>query len=171
MQSLLLFWPSARLCLSRPRRPDIGALAAALAFALASPEARADFVVCNDSFDVLNLALARDPGGGFVSEGWWSLAPGRCAALLRGTLDTRYIYLHAIDVFNQPVLEGDVTFCIAEQGFRIPGGQDCWQRGHIAARFAEIDTGQSDQWITFLNAEGAIGTAPDPGSDGPATSR
>ncbi|MDD7971936.1 DUF1036 domain-containing protein [Roseinatronobacter alkalisoli] len=123
--------------------------------------AQADFIVCNDSFDVLNLALARDPGTGFVSEGWWSVAPGRCAALLRGDIDSRYLYLHAIDVFSQPVLEGQVTFCVGEQGFRIPGAQDCWQRGHIAARFAEIDTGQSRQWITFLNAEGQIDSTPE----------
>ncbi len=126
--------------------------------ALVAYPAQADFIVCNDSFDVLNLALARDPGGGFVSEGWWSLAPGRCAALLRGRIDSRYLYLHAIDVFNQPVLEGNVTFCISEEGFRIPGGQDCWQRGHIEAGFVEIDTGQAGQWISFLNAEGRITT-------------
>lgn len=126
------------------------------ALALTSPAARADFLVCNDSFDVLNLALARDPGAGFVSEGWWSVAPGRCAALLRGTIDSRYLYLHAIDVFRQPVLDGDVTFCISDEGFRIPGRQDCWQRGHIAAGFVEIDTGQAAQWITFLDAEGRI---------------
>lgn len=134
----------------------LGALATGLVLQ-ASP-ARADFIVCNDSFDMLNLALARDPGSGFVSEGWWSVAPGRCAALLRGAIDSRYIYLHAIDVFNQPALDGDVTFCIGEEGFRIPDPQDCWLRGHIAAGFIEIDTGRAEQWITFINAEGQIRT-------------
>lgn len=123
------------------------------ALTMMAPAARADFTVCNDSYDVVNLALARDPGSGFVSEGWWSVAPGRCAVLLRGTIDSRYLYLHAIDVFRQPVLQGDVAFCIRDEGFRIPGRQDCWQRGHIAADFIEIDTGMAAQWITFLEAD------------------
>ena len=139
-----------------PLRRFCGAVGLGCALMLNAPAARADFLVCNDSFDVLNLALARDPGAGFVSEGWWSVAPGRCAALLRGTIDSRYLYLHAIDVFRQPVLDGDVTFCISDEGFRIPGRQDCWQRGHVAAGFVEIDTGQATQWITFLDAEGRI---------------
>ncbi len=137
-----------------PRCCLVNALALAVGLTASAIPAQADFLVCNDSFDVLNIALARDPGSGFVSEGWWSVAPGRCAALLRGRIDSRYIYLYAIDVFSQPVLEGDVTFCIGEQGFRIPGAQDCWQRGHIAAGFVEIDTGQAEQWITFLDADG-----------------
>lgn len=137
-----------------PNRCLVSALVIGFGLAGNAIPAQADFLVCNDSFDVLNIALARDPGSGFVSEGWWSVAPGRCAALLRGRIDSRYIYLYAIDVFSQPVLEGDVTFCIGEQGFRIPGAQDCWQRGHIAAGFVEIDTGQAEQWITFLDADG-----------------
>jgi uncharacterized membrane protein len=142
-----------------------------LGVGFAPSQARADFIVCNDSFDVLNLALARDPGTGFVSEGWWSIAPGRCAALLRGTIDSRYIYLYAIDVFNQPVLDGSITFCVEAQGFRIPGRQDCWERGHIAAGFVEIDTGLAEQWITFLNSEGMISAPQDPAAELPGAPR
>lgn len=147
LRALLTRFTLPRLC---------GAIGLGGALVLSTPAARADFMVCNDSFDVLNMALARDPGAGFVSEGWWSVAPGRCAALLRGDIDSRYLYLHAIDVFRQPVLEGDVTFCVSDAGFRIPGRQDCWQRGHIAAGFVEIDTGRAAQWITFLDAGGQI---------------
>jgi len=146
----------AALPASKPRRKRV-ALVALMLVTLGAP-AQSEFILCNDSFDMLNVALARDPGSGFVSEGWWTVAPGRCAALLRGTIDSRYIYLHAIDVFSQPVLEGDVTFCVGEEGFRIAGEQDCWLRGHIAAGFVEIDTGQAERWITFLNAEGRIGS-------------
>jgi len=132
------------------------ALGLALGLGVLAAPARADFIVCNDSFDVLNLALARDAGAGFASQGWWTISPNRCAVLLRGEIDSRYIYLHAIDVFGRPVLEGAAEFCIAEQGFSVPGAQDCWQRGHIAAGFAEIDTGQARRWIVFLNEDGQL---------------
>lgn len=136
-------------------RFTLGLVAVLTATEFASP-ARADFIVCNDSFDVLNVALARDAGAGFASQGWWTISPSRCAVLLHGEIDSRYIYLHAIDVFGRPVLEGSAEFCIAERGFSVPGGQDCWQRGHIAAGFAEIDTGQARRWIVFLNEDGQL---------------
>lgn len=120
--------------------------------------AAADFTVCNDSFDVLNLAVAHDPGTGFVSEGWWTIAPNRCVAVIRDRIDNRYVYVHATDVFNQPVLEGDATFCIDDGRFRIAGPEDCWARGHIAAPFAEVDMGQSENWTLILNLSGRLPT-------------
>lgn len=113
--------------------------------------AQAAFRVCNDSFDVLNIALARDSGqAGFRSEGWWTVAPNRCAILIRGPIDARYLYLHIIDVFNQPVLDGQAQFCVAENRFSIVGEYDCWARGHIEAGFAEVDTGQAEDWTLFI---------------------
>ncbi|MCL1629182.1 DUF1036 domain-containing protein [Roseibaca sp. V10] len=127
----------------------------ALAIMAATSPAFADFRLCNDSFDVLNVAVARDPGGGFRSEGWWTVAPNRCAVLLRGDIDARYLYLHAIDVFNQPVLDGTIPFCVAETGFSIQGEQDCWARGHIEAGFIEIDTLSATDWTAFVSETGA----------------
>ncbi|HKL69608.1 MAG TPA: DUF1036 domain-containing protein [Salibaculum sp.] len=118
--------------------------------------AAADFTVCNDSFDVLNLAIAHDPGNGFVSEGWWTIAPNRCVAVIRERIQNRYVYVHATDVFNQPVLEGGADFCIDEGRFRIAGPEDCWARGHIAAPFAEVDMGQSENWTLILNLSGRL---------------
>ena len=135
-------------------RVQAGVLGAvAVGTLLAATPARADFSVCNDSFDVLNVALARDAGAGFVSQGWWTLSPNHCAVLLHGEIDSRYFYLHAMDVFGRPVLTGEAEFCIAEQRFVVPGAQDCWQRGHMAGGFAEIDTGQARHWIVFLTEE------------------
>lgn len=134
----------------------LGVAASVLAVLAGANAARADFRLCNDSFDVLNVAIARNPGAGFRSEGWWTVAPNRCAVLLRGDIDARYLYLYAIDVFNQPVLDGDIGFCVAETGFNIQGAQDCWARGHIDAGFVEIDTVSATDWTVFVSESGDI---------------
>lgn len=130
-----------------------GGLAAAL-FAWGGP-ARAGFAVCNDSFDVLNLAVAYDPGGGFVSEGWWTVAPNRCVTVIRDRIRSRYVYVFATDVFNQALIAGDAPFCVDDARFRIPGTGACWTRGHVAAGFAEVDIGEAEHWTLILDGSGA----------------
>ncbi|MFB9151320.1 DUF1036 domain-containing protein [Roseovarius ramblicola] len=129
-----------------------GGLAAA-ALAWGGP-ARAGFSVCNDSFDVLNLAVAYDAGAGFVSEGWWTIAPNRCVAVIRDRILSRYVYVFATDVFNQALLAGDAAFCVADDRFRIPGADECWARGHVAAEFAEVDIGEAGHWTLVLDGSG-----------------
>ena len=122
---------------------------AAAAIALASP-ASADFTVCNDSFDVLNIALAYGQGAEFVSQGWWSVAPNRCVALLRGDIPVRYLYLFATDVFNRAVLDGEALFCTDTGRFRIIGVADCRARGHLVSAFSEVDIGSASEWVVIL---------------------
>jgi uncharacterized membrane protein len=119
--------------------------------------ARAGFSVCNDSFDVLNLAVAYDAGAGFVSEGWWTIAPNRCVAVIRDRILSRYVYVFATDVFNQALLEGNAAFCVDDGRFRIPGAGECWTRGHVAAEFAEVDIGEAGHWTLILDGGGARG--------------
>lgn len=143
-------------CKAGARRARHGLCAALLWLALPAA-ARAEFSVCNDSFDVLNLAVAHDPGDGFLSEGWWTIAPNRCVVILREQLANRYVYLFATDVFNQALLDGSATFCVDDDRFRILGGEECWLRGHVAAPFAEVDIGQAESWTVILNASGDLG--------------
>ncbi len=122
-----------------------------LAPALLLPaQARADFIVCNDSFDVINVAIGADTGEAFGTRGWWTIGPNRCATLLRGRLDSRYFYVFATDVFGQVLLDGNTEMCVLDGRFEITGTEDCWERGHIAAPFAEIDIGAAQAWTLFL---------------------
>lgn len=123
---------------------------ATVLLALGAGGATADFAVCNDSFDVLNLAVGHATAEGFVTRGWWTIGTNRCAVVLRGGLMTRYLYVYATDVLGQPVLEGDTPLCISENRFEIMGAEACWQRGHIEAPFAEIDTGAAASWTLFI---------------------
>lgn len=138
----------------RMSRAALGGLAAALL--LWGGAARAGFAVCNDSFDVLNLAVAHDPGGGFVSEGWWTIAPNRCVTVIRDAIRSRYVYVFATDVFNQALIEGAAAFCVDEGRFRIPGAGSCWSRGHVAAGFAEVDIGEAAHWTLILDGTGRL---------------
>lgn len=111
------------------------------------------FQVCNQSFDVVNLAIAEPrPEGGFRSRGWWRLAPNQCIAAIEEALPSRYIYAFATDVFGRAVLPGVVPMCIAPRRFVIEGAGDCEIRGYIAAPFQEIDTGAARRWTLFLAA-------------------
>jgi hypothetical protein len=77
--------------------------AAALWLACAAGPAHADFTICNDTFDVINVAVGHEGAEGFATEGWWTIGTNRCAVPLRGTLGARYLYVYATDVLG-PIL-------------------------------------------------------------------
>ena len=113
--------------------------------------ARAEFSICNQSFDVVNVAIGQDVGGEFETEGWWTIGTNQCASVIKGELFNRYIYVYATDVFGQPILDGLTDMCIGPKRFTITGIDDCWQRGYQAAGFFEVDTKEVERWTLFLS--------------------
>ena len=130
-------------------RPCTIAAAFLLALASASP-ARAQFSVCNQTLDVLNLAMAQETDGAVQSEGWWTIGANRCVEVIKDELVNRYIYVYATDVFGQPILAGEVGMCVGTKRFVIRGIESCWLRGHKAAKFMEVDTQAGERWTLFL---------------------
>lgn len=112
--------------------------------------ARAELRLCNQSFDVLNVALATPENDDFTTRGWWRVAPNQCATLLRDALRSRYYYVFAADVFGNEVLAGSIPLCVAPRRFEIEGQRDCLLRGYLDARFAEVDTSGQDHWTVFV---------------------
>lgn len=112
--------------------------------------ARAEFIVCNQSFDVVNVAIGQAAGKDFRTDGWWTIGTNQCANVIKGHLDNRYVYVYATDVFGQPLLDGKTELCIAPKKFTIRGTGNCWQRGHEAAPFLEVDTGSGESYTLFL---------------------
>ena len=130
-----------------------GALALALlGFTL---PARVEFAVCNQTFDVVNVAIGQQADGSFRSEGWWTVGANQCANVIREELRSRYIYVYAIDVFGQPLLAGTQSLCVGDKRFVIDSETDCWQRGYRAADFVEVDTQESPRWTVFLRTNEA----------------
>lgn len=134
-----------------------GIFAAAILAALgAAAPAHAALRLCNQSYDVLNIALgqpARDAtdSDGFVTRGWWRVAPNQCATLLRDRLKSRYFYVFATDVFGKEALSGSIPLCVAPNRFTIDRQGDCLVRGYLDARFIEIDTEEQGEWTVFVS--------------------
>ncbi|WP_268882700.1 DUF1036 domain-containing protein [Jiella pelagia] len=113
--------------------------------------AHAQFVVCNQSLDVVNVAIGRDAGDGFSTRGWWIVGANRCATTIRDELSARYVYVHAEDVFGRPVLYGSTEMCVGAKSFEIVGTEACFQRGYRPAKFLEVDTEAVSRWTLFLS--------------------
>lgn len=118
----------------------------------AADPAAAQFAVCNQSFDVVNIAVGRDFQGDFQTEGWWTVGPNQCANVVKDELESRYIYIYAQDVFGQPILRGTTEMCISPRKFVIRGLTECWSRGDVTAGFIEVDTQKTVRWTLFLSA-------------------
>ena len=129
---------------------------AALALAAWTGPAAADLRVCNRTTYMLNVALGSAAGDGFRTEGWWSIAANGCQSVIRGPLQSRFVYLYAADIDGRGVAGGDVEMCVLRRSFEIDGIGDCWRRGYEAAGFAEIDTLDFEGWTVFLEEGGRV---------------
>ena len=115
-----------------------------------TPAARAEFTVCNQTLDVVNLAVGQQIDRTFQTDGWWTVGANQCVNVIREELSNRYIYIYATDVFGQAILSGSTDMCVEKRRFTIRGIEDCWQRGHIASPFFEVDTLAQARWTFFL---------------------
>ncbi|HTM78105.1 MAG TPA: DUF1036 domain-containing protein, partial [Devosia sp.] len=116
--------------LSSPSAILLAGTAFALALLALTQPARAEFAVCNQTFDVVNVAIGQQVEGSFRSEGWWTVGANQCANVIRTELQSRYIYVYAIDVFGQALLAGTQSVCVGDKRFVIDQETDCWQRGY-----------------------------------------
>ncbi|MEI5677282.1 MULTISPECIES: DUF1036 domain-containing protein [unclassified Mesorhizobium] len=115
--------------------------------------AHAQFAVCNQTIDAINVSVAKQTGGTFGTEGWWTIGANRCVDVIKEELTGRYVYVYATDVFGQPILTGDYEgheMCIGTRRFSIQGTDSCWQRGYQSVRFRLVDTKEMSRWTFFL---------------------
>ena len=110
----------------------------------------AQFSVCNQTFDVVNVAIGQFKYDAFETSGWWTVGPNQCANVIDEVLTARYVYAFAQDVFGRVILSGSVPMCVAPARFEIRGESDCLVRGYIEARFFEVDTLRTERWTLFL---------------------
>lgn len=125
-------------------------LAAALIFAAAAP-AQAGFTVCNKANVAAKVAFGRFDGKAWVSQGWWTIRPQKCQALLTGPLDARYYYLYGTDG-RSGTWNGGTYFCTsAADSFSIAGRGNCAARGYDRKGFFAVDTGNRSDWKQWLS--------------------
>ncbi len=128
----------------------LAAILTGLTLWLSTGAARAEFSVCNQTLDVVNVAIGQQYDDAFRTEGWWTIGSNQCALVIREELRNRYVFVFANDVFGQPLLEGTEPMCVGPKRFSIDGVQSCWQRGYIEQQFLEVDTQSVERWTLFL---------------------
>lgn len=148
---------SARLARSVLR---LAAPVALFLFAGAVP-ALADLRMCNTTGSRVGVAIGYRDAQGWVTEGWWNIAPRACETLLRGTLAARFYYVHAVDYDKGGEWTGKSIMCTRNKEFTIRGIEDCLSRGYDRSGFFEVDTGEQKGWtIQLTDTPGATPPRP-----------
>ncbi len=130
----------------------IAAFAGLLAFAT---PARADLRICNQTANLVSVALGYRAERGWMSEGWWQTPPGECNVVVQGDLQRRFYYLHIVDDIGGGAWDGQVFMCTRDETFTIFGVEDCLARGYERTGFFEIDTEQNRSDWTLQLTEGS----------------
>ncbi len=121
----------------------------AFQFVSAAP-ANADLRVCNQTHNLVSIALGYPTERGWQSEGWWVAGPGNCAIVYKGDLSSRYYYIFAADDVGGGVWDGKVYMCTQDDVFTIFGVEDCLARGYERTGFFEVDTQNRSDWTLQL---------------------
>jgi uncharacterized membrane protein len=117
---------------------------------LGAGPAKADLRLCNQTASKVGISLGyRDPQG-WVTEGWWDLAPKACETLLKGALAARFYYVFAVDYTRGGEWSGRSLMCTRDSEFTIRGVEDCLARGYDRNGFFEVDTGEQKSWTIQL---------------------
>jgi uncharacterized membrane protein len=130
-------------------------LATAIASAVLAPSgAQADLRVCNLTSSRIGLAVGYREGQQWLTEGWINLKPNSCEAVLKGLLNHRYYYIHAVDYDRGGGWAGRSFLCTSEREFTVRGAENCLARGFDRTGFMEVDTGDQKQWTVQLSDVG-----------------
>ncbi len=112
--------------------------------------AHAELRVCNQTSNLISVALGYRAERGWMSEGWWQTPPGDCRVLYQGDLQSRFYYLHAVDDIGGGAWAGEIFMCTRDETFTIFGVEDCLARGYERTGFFEIDTQNRTDWTLQL---------------------
>ncbi|WDR04879.1 DUF1036 domain-containing protein [Devosia rhodophyticola] len=137
-----------------------------------SAPAMADLRVCNETGNMVSVAMGYRAERGWQSEGWWQTQPGDCQVLYQGSLaDRSYYYIYAVDDIGGGEWDGSVFMCTRDETFTIFGVEDCLARGYERTGFFEIDTQKRTDWTLKLTDKtgepGIVGPEDDAPLDNP----
>jgi uncharacterized membrane protein len=116
--------------------------------------APAGYTICNESREVLLVALGQSGGGNAVSRGWWTVQPGACAKAITTPLTSDAIFLLAQRKGGGTLVGGPQRFCTTPAVFEIHGSQTCTARGFAEAGFAASLTKGLSGYVAHIGASG-----------------
>ena len=115
-----------------------------------APPALADLKLCNTTSSRIGVAIGYQDPTGWTTEGWWNISAQTCETLYKGTLSSRFYYIHAIDYDRGGEWAGKSFMCTADKSFTIRGVQECGRRGSKSTGFFEVDTQEAKDWTIRL---------------------
>lgn len=121
---------------------------------LSAAPAAADLKLCNTTTSRVGVAIGYQDSNGWATEGWWNIAAQTCETLYKGTLSSRFFYVHAVDYDRGGEWAGQSYMCTQDKSFTIRGVQDCQTRGFKRAGFFEVDTCEAKDWTIRLTDPG-----------------
>jgi uncharacterized membrane protein len=124
--------------------------AAMAALMLGTTPARADLKLCNTTTSRIGVAIGYRDTSGWTTEGWWTLAAQTCETLFKGSLSSRFWYVHAIDYDRGGEWAGQSFMCTTDKSFTIRGVDRCSERGHKRTGFFEVDVQEANDWTIRL---------------------
>jgi len=116
--------------------------------------APAGYTACNETRDVLMVALGQVEGGKPVSRGWWTVQPGACAKAATTPLNSDAVYLLALRKSGGTVVGGGMRFCTAAAAFEIKGADNCGGRGLTDSGFAATPTKGVSGYVAHIGPAG-----------------
>lgn len=117
-------------------------LAALVLCTFSATGARADLRACNQTPEIVSVAIGYSIDGVWTSEGWWTMRSGDCSTMISGDLKNRYYYWRGT-ISGKPLPTGSYTFCTSSKVFNISGDENCAGRGFDTSEFTEVDTGDA----------------------------
>jgi uncharacterized membrane protein len=131
--------------------------------AIAAPNvtpAVADLKLCNTTTSRIGVAIGYQDTKGWTTEGWWNIASQTCETLYKGTLSSKFYYIHAVDYDRGGEWAGQSYMCTTDKMFTIRGVRECLKRGYKRTGFFEVDTGDAKDWTIRLTDPNASGPKP-----------
>src|ERR1043166_1259597 len=136
------------------------AAAAVVSSVALAPSALADLKLCNTTSSRIGVAIGYQDPTGWTTEGWWNISAQTCETLYKGTLSSRFYYIHAIDYDRGGEWAGKSFMCTTDKTFTIRGVQDCGRRGYKNTGFFEVDTQEAKDWTIRLTDPSEGGAKP-----------
>ena len=113
-------------------------------------KAMADLKLCNTTKSRVGIVIGYKDSSGWASEGWWNIPSNTCETLLKGNLNARFYYIHAVDYDRGGEWGGTSFMCLVDKEFTIRGVSNCSNRGYKRTGFFEVDTGEEKDWTVRL---------------------
>ena len=82
----------------------------------------ADLKLCNTTSSRIGVAIGYQDPTGWTTEGWWNISAQTCETLYKGTLSSRFYYIHAIDYDRGGEWAGKSFMCTGDKVFHDTGG-------------------------------------------------